>query len=177
VCRGGADELGRLLGTCAGRGFEERRDLALMSFLLDTGARGAEIVGVKLENVDGRSAGNQHGELGREFESEDPGRGGQEEGPGCEGRDGCPGMPLQAGVSERLAPANLGQRGRRGRPHKRHAKPHAGKGDDFPACLSATVTDGSRAGRAPRLCVSPRFGSGSRAWSGHCGRACRWCAG
>jgi integrase/recombinase XerC len=48
----GADELRRLLGTCAGRSFEDRRDLALMSFLLDTGARRAEIMGIKLEDVD-----------------------------------------------------------------------------------------------------------------------------
>jgi site-specific recombinase XerD len=48
----GADELRRLLGTCAGRGFEDRRDLALMSFLLDTGARRAELMGIKLEDLD-----------------------------------------------------------------------------------------------------------------------------
>jgi integrase len=48
----GADELRRLLGTCAGRGIEDRRDLALMSFLLDTGARRPEIMGIKLEDVD-----------------------------------------------------------------------------------------------------------------------------
>jgi hypothetical protein len=37
--------------------------------------------------------------------------------------------------------------------------------------------DCSRAGRAPRPCASPRCGSDNRAWSGRCGRACRWCAG
>jgi len=48
----GADELRRLLGICAGRGFEDRRDLALVSFLLDTGARRAETMGITLEDVD-----------------------------------------------------------------------------------------------------------------------------
>jgi hypothetical protein len=47
-----------------------------------------------------------------------------------------------------------------------------------PAGLRGRATRADfRAGQAPPLCGSPRCGSDSRAWSGHCGRACRWCAG
>src|SRR5215218_8155485 len=47
-----ADGLKRLFAACAGAGFEARRDTALIMLLLDTGARRAEMVGLKLTDVD-----------------------------------------------------------------------------------------------------------------------------
>jgi site-specific recombinase XerD len=44
--------LKRLFAACAGSGFEARRDTALIMLLLDTGARRAEMVGLKLTDVD-----------------------------------------------------------------------------------------------------------------------------
>jgi site-specific recombinase XerD len=46
------DGLRRLLGACAGKGFEARRDTAMIMLLLDTGARRAELVDLKLAHVD-----------------------------------------------------------------------------------------------------------------------------
>jgi integrase len=43
----GPDELRRLLEACAGKGFEARRDTALIMFLLDTGVRRAGILRLK----------------------------------------------------------------------------------------------------------------------------------
>lgn len=45
-------ELQRLLKACEGRGFLERRDMALLVLLLDTGMRRAEIAGLRLEDLD-----------------------------------------------------------------------------------------------------------------------------
>ena len=47
-----ADGLKRLFAACAGTSFEARRDTALIMLLLDTGARRAEMVGLKLTDVD-----------------------------------------------------------------------------------------------------------------------------
>lgn len=47
-----ADELKRLLKSCEGRGFDERRDLALIAVLVDTGLRRAELAGLQLGDVD-----------------------------------------------------------------------------------------------------------------------------
>jgi integrase/recombinase XerC len=47
-----ADGLKRLLAACAGKGFEARRDTALVMLLLDTGARRAEMAGLTLADVD-----------------------------------------------------------------------------------------------------------------------------
>jgi site-specific recombinase XerD len=44
--------LGRLLKACEGRDFVSRRDLALLSFLIDTGCRRGEIVGMALTDLD-----------------------------------------------------------------------------------------------------------------------------
>jgi site-specific recombinase XerD len=46
------DGLRRLLAACAGKGFEARRDTAKIMLLLDTGARRAELVDLKLAHVD-----------------------------------------------------------------------------------------------------------------------------
>jgi site-specific recombinase XerD len=46
------DQLRALLATCAGKGFEERRDTALIRLFLDTGARRAEIGNLTLEDLD-----------------------------------------------------------------------------------------------------------------------------
>jgi integrase len=46
------DGLRRLLKVCEGKSFEARRDTALMMLLLDTGARRAELVGLKLTDID-----------------------------------------------------------------------------------------------------------------------------
>jgi site-specific recombinase XerD len=46
------DGLRRLLAVCAGKGFEARRDTAMIMLLLDTGARRAELVDLKLAHLD-----------------------------------------------------------------------------------------------------------------------------
>lgn len=46
------EELGRLLATCKGQSFENRRDNALVRLLADTGARASEIMGLSLDDVD-----------------------------------------------------------------------------------------------------------------------------
>jgi integrase/recombinase XerC len=46
------EALKRLFAACAGNTFEARRDTALLMLLLDTGARRAEMVGIKLADVD-----------------------------------------------------------------------------------------------------------------------------
>ena len=47
-----ADGLKRLFQACAGKTFEGRLDTALTMLLLDTGARRAEMVGLKLTDLD-----------------------------------------------------------------------------------------------------------------------------
>jgi site-specific recombinase XerD len=42
----------KLLAACEGRGFEDRRDTAIVRLLLDTGVRAAELVGLSVEDVD-----------------------------------------------------------------------------------------------------------------------------
>lgn len=46
------DEIKRLLAACYGREFTELRDMALIRFLLDTGVRVAELVGIEMDDVD-----------------------------------------------------------------------------------------------------------------------------
>jgi site-specific recombinase XerD len=46
------DELRALLASCAGKGFEDRRDTAIIRLLLDTGMRRDELVGLRLADVD-----------------------------------------------------------------------------------------------------------------------------
>jgi site-specific recombinase XerD len=46
------DALRRLLAACAGRSFEARRDAALITFLLDTGARRGEVAGLRVTDID-----------------------------------------------------------------------------------------------------------------------------
>lgn len=46
------DELSRLLATCRGNTFENRRDTAILRLLLDTGMRASELVGLALDDVD-----------------------------------------------------------------------------------------------------------------------------
>ena len=46
------DGLRRLLAVCAGKTFEARRDTAIIMFLLDTGARRAELAGLRLADLD-----------------------------------------------------------------------------------------------------------------------------
>jgi site-specific recombinase XerD len=46
------DALRRLFATCAGKDFEARRDTAIIMLLLDSGARRAELVGLRLEDLD-----------------------------------------------------------------------------------------------------------------------------
>jgi site-specific recombinase XerD len=46
------DGLRRLLATCAGKGFEDRRDVALILLLVDVGPRRAELMGLKVADVD-----------------------------------------------------------------------------------------------------------------------------
>ena len=45
-------ELTKLLATCKGRGFTERRDLALLRLLIDLGARRGEVVNLTVDKVD-----------------------------------------------------------------------------------------------------------------------------
>jgi site-specific recombinase XerD len=46
------DDLHRLLDACAGTGFEERRDAAILRLFLDTGIRRGELAGLRLDDVD-----------------------------------------------------------------------------------------------------------------------------
>ena len=46
------DQLKRLLKTCDGPGFSERRDKAIMMLLIDSGMRRSELAGLKVEDVD-----------------------------------------------------------------------------------------------------------------------------
>jgi site-specific recombinase XerC len=46
------DGLLRLLAACAGKGFEARRDTAIVMFLLDTGARRGELADLQLPDLD-----------------------------------------------------------------------------------------------------------------------------
>ena len=46
------EQLRRLLKACEGTGFEERRDMALLRLLMDTGMRRAECAGLKVTDVD-----------------------------------------------------------------------------------------------------------------------------
>src|SRR6266540_3687834 len=46
------DALRRLLAACAGKGFDARRDTALITFLLDTGARRGEVAGLRVTDID-----------------------------------------------------------------------------------------------------------------------------
>ncbi len=46
------DELRKLLDTCAGTGFEDRRDSAIIRLFLDTGMRRGELAGLRVDDVD-----------------------------------------------------------------------------------------------------------------------------
>lgn len=48
----GEDDLRKLLKTCAGAGFEERRDKAIISLFIDTGLRISEMAGLNVSDVD-----------------------------------------------------------------------------------------------------------------------------
>lgn len=46
------DDLKRLLNACQGRGFQDRRDMALVRLFHDTGMRRAEITGLNVDDID-----------------------------------------------------------------------------------------------------------------------------
>jgi site-specific recombinase XerD len=46
------DQIKKLLATCAGTDFDDRRDLAIIWLLVDTGIRRGEIAGLTVEDVD-----------------------------------------------------------------------------------------------------------------------------
>lgn len=46
------DDLRKLLKACEGQGFDERRDMAMIRILLDTGLRRSEMAGLAMEDVD-----------------------------------------------------------------------------------------------------------------------------
>jgi site-specific recombinase XerD len=46
------DELRAVLASCATKGFEDRRDTAIIRLLLDTGIRRDELVGLRVADVD-----------------------------------------------------------------------------------------------------------------------------
>ncbi len=46
------DDIRRLFKACEGRGFEERRDMAIIRLLMDAGLRRPELAGPTLEDVD-----------------------------------------------------------------------------------------------------------------------------
>lgn len=46
------DQLRRLLKACEGRGFDQRRDMAMIRLLLDTGMRRGECAGLKVADID-----------------------------------------------------------------------------------------------------------------------------
>jgi site-specific recombinase XerD len=51
------DELSRLLETCRGKNYRDRRDMAIIRLFLDTGARLTEVANLKLADVDLRRDG------------------------------------------------------------------------------------------------------------------------
>jgi integrase len=75
------DGLRRLLATCDGKSFKERRDTALILLLVDVGPRRAELMDLTLADVD--------------F---DPGR-------ACRGRQGPPAAPCRSAAALDLLPA------------------------------------------------------------------------
>lgn len=48
----GPPQITALLGTCAGKGFTDRRDLAIVRLFLDTGMRLSELAGLQLDDLD-----------------------------------------------------------------------------------------------------------------------------
>jgi site-specific recombinase XerD len=46
------EQLTRLLKACEGKDFEDRRDMAIVRMLLDTGLRRSELTGLKLDDID-----------------------------------------------------------------------------------------------------------------------------
>ena len=46
------EDLQKLLKACEGHGFEERRDMAIIRILIDTGVRRSEMAGLTLEDID-----------------------------------------------------------------------------------------------------------------------------
>ena len=46
------DQLQALFEACRGQGFDERRDLALISLMADTGIRRSEVAGIRLDDMD-----------------------------------------------------------------------------------------------------------------------------
>ena len=48
----GDDELRRLLAACEGKGFEKRRDMAIVRLFLDSGLRLAELANLRVEDLD-----------------------------------------------------------------------------------------------------------------------------
>ncbi|MEX5721877.1 tyrosine-type recombinase/integrase [Geodermatophilus maliterrae] len=50
------DELRALLGTCRGNTFENRRDMAILRMLIDTGMRAGELAGLNLEDLDSEAS-------------------------------------------------------------------------------------------------------------------------
>ena len=46
------EDLAKIIKACAGRGFEGRRDEAIVRFLLDTGCRVSELCGITLDDMD-----------------------------------------------------------------------------------------------------------------------------
>ena len=46
------DDLKRLLATCSGRDFEQRRDAAIIRLLADTGMRRADLAGLRVDDID-----------------------------------------------------------------------------------------------------------------------------
>lgn len=46
------DDIARLFKACSGKGFEDRRDTAIIRLLLDTGLRREEIAGLTLDDID-----------------------------------------------------------------------------------------------------------------------------
>lgn len=47
-----ADTVRALLDTCAGRSFEDRRDAAVITLMIDTGVRASELVGIQVADLD-----------------------------------------------------------------------------------------------------------------------------
>lgn len=50
-----ADDLRKLIAACQGKGFRNRRDLAIVYFMIDTGARLGEVSGLNVDDVDRRA--------------------------------------------------------------------------------------------------------------------------
>jgi integrase len=102
-----ADDLRKLLNTCSGRGFEERRDAAIIRLFIGTGARLSEVTNLRLE----RSRPRPHRGLGHR-----QGASGASSGAIPQGDPGTRSLPARTGAPQERG-ASVAVAGTKGSPH------------------------------------------------------------